>query len=138
MKYKNITGILFDYFETGSEGTIWAIQDEKHIDAKGMYSHEGTHYLKTGDYLSIYYPSDAWTPDPSRLCWEGKLALVTLYSTKLEQVGLAHYVKKHETGLEQLCLGGHWVHSLPANFDLALWYRIFCLNEKWVGVLTTT
>lgn len=47
-----IEGILFDWCETGTEGTIPAIQDVKYIDPEtGMWSYDGLIALK--DYHHI-------------------------------------------------------------------------------------
>jgi len=126
-----IKGTLAGWFETGSEGTYWTLQDEKHIDDKGMYSYEGMHVLKSGMQLVIHYPKS------DKVYWEGQLVLVPGYDPKLlKKLGLHYYVKKHPSGLKQLSLGGYWIHNLPVGFDLAIWYRIFFLDEGWTGTLT--
>jgi hypothetical protein len=54
-----LTGVLFLYSETGTEGGWWSFQDDRHIkggkDGKNvLWSYEGLHQLEDGDHLTIY------------------------------------------------------------------------------------
>lgn len=53
---KEIYGVAFAWAETGTEGFIWAVQDEKHIkhEGPGGWSYDGLNCLENGDYLEIY------------------------------------------------------------------------------------
>lgn len=135
-----VNGYLTDYFETGTEGTYWAIQDENYInkDSPYPYSHKGRHLIENKNHLTIYYP------DGGIICWEGVIRLEGLHyfkhSFKFKLLNYFDiYIKKHQTGIEQLNLGGLWVHSLPLNVDLALWFKIFVTDSgKWKAVLRKT
>jgi hypothetical protein len=129
-----IRGPLNGYFETGCEGTIWSLQDERHIDAKGRYSYEGTHHLRDGDHLTVYRKSAEL--DVEHLIWKGKLFFLDTWAC-LQHDYLKIYVRHHPYGkASQLCLYGHWIHKIPVNFDLAVWADIFLMDRaQYIGEL---
>ena len=129
-KPKKIKGILLGFFETGTEGTLWAIQDERFIDQNGMYDMAGLNILKDGDHLSIEAPGGG---EP---IWSGQLSLLGLHRAAghayLKQYIVAYPMNK---GYRQLNLAGRWVHSLPANVDLGLWALVFLGGKECRGEL---
>lgn len=51
---KDIKGLLRGYFETGTEGTLPAIQMYEHISEDGKsWSYEGLHIVEPGDHLIV-------------------------------------------------------------------------------------
>ena len=55
-KIKVVKGVLENYAETGTGGFYWSVQDENHIDDKGMYSYDGLNILspRTLQHMTIY------------------------------------------------------------------------------------
>ncbi|HQK38558.1 MAG TPA: hypothetical protein PLO52_00410 [Flavobacterium alvei] len=95
-------GVPFGWFETGTEGTIWAIQDEK--DASNKYwSYENLHIIKPGDRLKII----------------DKKTNEIVVDQDLQVV--------HSDG--KMNLYGFWCHWLPIGIDHKLWAQIF-LDEN--------
>lgn len=101
---KVITGIPFGWFETGTEGVIWAVQDENHINKEGFYSYEGLNCIKPGDHLKI--------------TMDGKY---TIFDDEVT-------VLKYTDG--DLSLAGNRIHWLPDNADLWQWAEVFLRHEK--------
>ena len=115
-----ITGTLCVHFETGSEGSSWMVLE----DHKTGW--DGAHYIRNGDNLKVEITSDGI----SVVLLDKKLEMLNTASA-LKHSYLKQYVKAHETGLKQLSFAGMWMHYLPVNVDLGLWYRIFYeLNDK--------
>lgn len=79
---ETLRGELFFHSETGTEGGLWAFQDEDFIvsvdDAElpspdeeaELYLYEGTHILENGDYLKIFDKEN-----PEEVVWEGEISL---------------------------------------------------------------
>ncbi len=65
-----LTGFCEFFFETGTEGSLWAFQDKKYISADVQYSYEGLHILKDGDQLTVYNPKDK-----TKVVWSGTISL---------------------------------------------------------------
>ena len=134
---KVIKGVLCNYFETGCEGTYWSVQDENHIDDKGMYDYEGLNILspRTLVHMTIY-GSD------NHMIYSGNPSLVNYHQLDItEDDSLAAYLKSvtYETGYTrtQFQLGNMWVHNLPADFDMDLWKDIFIINSgKYTAEVT--
>jgi hypothetical protein len=68
---RGIKGILEPFFETGTEGVIWSLQDEKHIGADGSYSYDGLNGLENGDFLKVF--NDAAR---KKVIWQGEIKLI--------------------------------------------------------------
>jgi len=66
-----VRGIVHAFCETGTEGTVWSVQDEKGISPDGKHwTYEGLNCLQDGDYLRIF--NDAARKN---LAWEGEIKL---------------------------------------------------------------
>ncbi len=112
-----IYGILDAFFETGTEGVLWALQDEKHIstDAKGnpAWSYDGLNILKNGDLLTVF-------ADNKRdvVLWRGVINLDP--NTNRQQfefvTGMTFTAQTYD---------GFYVHGLQSNVDLKMWTRFF-------------
>lgn len=124
-----IKGPLGTYFETGSEGSHWTIQDVNHIDAKGMYSYAGLHHLRLGSKLEIFYKETS--------LWKGTLHMIdTVQARRIRY--FKQYVKAYPFNpkFSQLCFNGRWIHRIPINIDLGLWHDVFLASEgKYTGEL---
>jgi hypothetical protein len=69
---RGIKGILEPFFETGTEGVIWSLQDEKHISADGKeWSYDGLNGLEDGDFLKVF--NDAAR---KKVIWQGEIKLI--------------------------------------------------------------
>jgi hypothetical protein len=66
-----IKGILEPFCETGTEGIVWSLQDEKHISADGkQWSYDGLNCLEDGDFLKVF--NDAAR---KKVIWQGEIKL---------------------------------------------------------------
>lgn len=67
-------GVLELFWETGTEGGYWALQDERFISNRGTekesYSFEGLRILRDGDVLTIFSREDK-----AKVVWEGVISL---------------------------------------------------------------
>jgi hypothetical protein len=102
---KEISGTTLAYFETGTEGVLWAIIDE----SVPQGSYEGLIILNNGDYLEIFNKNNEplfkgiidfdfkknWTPYP----------LNPKYG--------------------QQAIGGYWVHGVQKDIDPDTWLSWF-------------
>ena len=120
---KEHEGILFGFFETGCEGTIPALQEDGFADGD-EWSYEGLRYIDPGDYLTIY--------KDDKEVFSGKLKCVLSHEMEDKDpiidekdffAGWMRYPGNPELG--QLCINTRWVHWLPTNVDLKLWFDVF-------------
>jgi hypothetical protein len=123
-----IKGPLEEYFETGTEGVYWSIYDETKLpDKEGQYrSYDGLHIIRPGQHLAILYDgAEIWKGDPGLIgTWEAK-----------KHKYFKQYVKTQHL-CTQLSFGGMWIHYIPTNVDLGLWYRVFFSDSgKFTGIL---
>jgi len=133
-----VEGVLHGFFETGTEGTLYAIQDHKHIDDKGFYSYDGLHIIKPGDHLTIYHRI---TGDPKEILFNEKIKATykcdpdkPLFDKLGIVAGYKSYPANPSSG--QLHIGNYWVHWLPTNVDMLLWYKVFFSQDsEYTGVL---
>lgn len=126
-----IKGELFGWFETGSEGTSPALQKD------GTSSWDGFNLIDIGDYLII--------KKNEKILFEGVIEGIRseeraenteiIFQDKEKNIcaNWARYPLNPKYG--QLQLGGYWVHWLPTNIDLSLWYDILFTDETYIGVL---
>jgi len=112
---KQIKGVLHAFWETGTEGVYWALQDfeymiepsewQKSHGVDKAWDYGGLNILETGDWLTIIDPD-------GNTVWGGL-------------VSIDHTVRSY---------GRYWVHGMPDNFDKDTWYNIFVV-EKHTGIL---
>ena len=134
VKTKIIKGSLDSYFETGTEGVYWSLQED------GKTGYDGLVLLRPDlhiENMKIYYTKaikwvkDKPVPDKTpKLVWEGKLDLITSFKAPSHPY-FSQYIKQYPSGNgQQLSFGGMWVHHLPTNIDLGIWYKIFLNNNR--------
>ncbi|MEZ0225833.1 MAG: hypothetical protein ACAH83_14860 [Alphaproteobacteria bacterium] len=82
-----IRGVTHAFCETGTEGVIWSLQDEKHI-SNGQWSYAGLNCLEDGDFLKVF--NDAARKD---VLWEGEI--------KLKYPGTLEYNRGIQDGVDE-------------------------------------
>lgn len=114
MKYRYF-GKLYLFFETGTEGIIWAL-NKKSSDENTSY--EDIVYLRDGDLLEVY-------DDNANLFWRGHIDLE--YQTNWYQ-----YPFNPSSG--QQAVNGMWVNGLQRDVDPEFWMLMFSnsMNAKVV------
>lgn len=101
---KTIKGTLEAFWETGSEGVIWIINEE------GKKGYDGFNCIEEGDYLTIYSKK-------KKIVWEGLIECDRKTRYRKHPLNL-------DFGQQEVC--GYWVHWLPAGVaDLEKWARYF-------------
>lgn len=98
-----ITGVLEDFFETGTEGVVWSVYDE---DERG---YDGLHTIAEGDYLTIL-------DQLGRRRWAGQIRCD-------RQSGWKEYPLN--PGYGQPVALGHYVHWTQKGFKPDEWARFF-------------
>ena len=96
-------GELIDYFETGSEGVVWMIEDER------RHGREALEMICEGDHLTI-------EDQLGRMRWKGIISCD-------KKTGWQRYPLNPEYG--QQCALGHWVHWIQRGFTPDDWARFF-------------
>lgn len=110
-----IDGVLEAFAETGTEGIIWSIYDEKHNTADGKRQYSGLNSIKNGDILTVF--NDKARKD---VLWEGKVKLE--FETQ-KQAALFN------PNYKQQAVFGFWVHGLQEGMDAKQWAKMF-FDEK--------
>lgn len=82
-----IKGVAHAFCETGTEGVIWSLQDEKYISG-GQWSYDGLNCLEDGDFLKVF--NDAARKD---VLWEGEI--------KLKYPGTLEYNRGIQDGVDE-------------------------------------
>ena len=101
-KVEIFEGILEPFYETGTEGILWSIQEHKHIHSTGGYEngprwdYEGLKTLENGDQL-IVYKKDG--------------------SVEIE------YKINLDTSI--MTYNGYYVYGMPKSIDHTLWWKLF-------------
>jgi len=136
-------GIFFGWAETGTEGTEYCLQEYKHIIAEDNWSYAGLQLINPGDYLAIRdehgkkmfegLVEGTWEVDEDKpLLYEPG----GFFAGWLRRVNADPSYGILNPDFGQLCINGMWVHWLPTNIDLRLWWDIFFENSgKYVGKL---
>jgi hypothetical protein len=134
---KDIKGLLHGHFETGTEGTIPAIMMYEHISEDGSsWSYEGLHIVEPGDHLIVLKNGEeildvvlddyitSWDADDSTILADEPDLVAKWKRDPLNPI------------YGQLHINGFWVHWLPKNVDLRLWWDIFFeYPHKYDGIL---
>lgn len=121
---RKITGKLGNYFETGCEGVYWCLQEDGKTGWDGLIILTPKEpKLQKRKFKILYNDHEIW---------KGKIKWIHTWDARLHPY-FKQYVKKHGGG-SQLNFGGLWVHYLPTNIDLGLWYSACIANEgKYSG-----
>lgn len=98
-----ITGVLEDFFETGTEGVIWSVYDD---DNRG---YDGLHTIEEGDQLTI-------CDQLGHRIWSGIIRCD-------RKTGWKRYPLNPQYG--QPCALGHWVHWTQKGFKPDVWAKFF-------------
>lgn len=100
-----IKGKLDPFFETGTEGVMWAVTDE---DNDG---YESLHILRSGDHLAIYD-----TDDCTNLVWYGNIDFE--YERNNRPL-------PYNPGQFRQAVLGYWVHGLQKDVEPETWATWF-------------
>jgi hypothetical protein len=101
---KKIRGLGEAFWETGTEGVFWAVQDEAH-----PAGYDGLHILENGDYLTIFDRVDR-----SKILWRGEIILE-----------FESHRETNEYGYCGQAIFGRWVHGLQRTRDVEEWATYF-------------
>ncbi|TAL27243.1 MAG: hypothetical protein EPN97_17850 [Alphaproteobacteria bacterium] len=97
-----IRGVAHAFCETGTEGVIWSLQDEKHISPDGkQWSYDGLNCLEDGDFLRVF--NDAARKD---VLWEGEI--------KLKYPGTLEYNRGVQDGVDERSWAKMFFDEKPA------------------------
>lgn len=99
-----VNGILDPFFETGTEGVVWAVDDPR------KHGYDGLNYLENGDRLVVF------EVDGVTIRWEGKVGLE--YKRRWRP-----YPMNPEYGQQEVL--GMWVHGFQRDLDPEVWARMF-------------
>jgi hypothetical protein len=116
MTTKIFEGILFGWFETGTEGILWALQEHKYIYQTGglndgpHWDHKGLQVLRNGDRLKIY--------DENK---------ILLHDIVVDLDNTRQYKSLQQKNT-------YWVHGMQKSFHKEFWWNIFA-SEKCYGIL---
>jgi hypothetical protein len=94
---------LEPFFETGTEGVIWAVYED------GKQGYDGLNSLKDGDRLKIFASDDS-------ILWEGIVQLE--YKRRYRP-----YPLNPQYGQQEVL--GYWVHGFQENLDPEVWGKMF-------------
>lgn len=97
-------GKLSDWFETGSEGSFWILEEN------GVAGMAGVHFIKKGDHLKIISVS-------GQIVFEGVIEPDSVVSDTAEII-----YRNQPTSC------GRWIHWYQKGFDPDLWGSYFFLK----------
>jgi hypothetical protein len=106
-KPRIIEGTLFDFFETGTEGVLWAVIDDENL------GYDNLHFVEAGDHLTIL-------DQLGYKLWSGAI-------TCDRKAGWRRYPLNPKYG-QPLALG-HWVHWTQKGFKPDEWAGYFIRSE---------
>ena len=134
---KEIKGLLHGYFETGTEGTMPAIQEFEHISEDGKsWSYDGLHVIDPEDHLTIIgLDGEILFNDIVKgYLWKDNDDGKVFIDEPGFSAGWMSYPLNPNHG--QLQINGYWVHYIPTNIDIKLWWDVFFKNDgKYSGIL---
>jgi len=100
---RRFEGELIDFFETGTEGVIWMLEDDSRFGRAALEA------ICEGDHLMIL---DAL----GNIVWRGVIRCD-------KKIGFRPYPMNPEYG--QQCALGHWVHWIQEGFEPDEWAKFF-------------
>lgn len=101
-------GELFDWFETGLEGAVWALH------ADGMEGYAGLQVIEAGDHLTIL-------DQKKRVLWKG----VIVCDRKTGRIA-----RPFNPDFKQPQALGYWIHWTQKGFEPDNWAGFFIRPEK--------
>jgi len=104
-----INGVLHDWFETGTEGVIWALIDDDHPDG----DYDGLHVIHEGDHLTIL-------SETGQATWQGII--------KCDRKIGAIPRPTNPNYIQQAALGC-WVHWIQTGFEPDRWAEFFIRGD---------
>ncbi len=104
---KHYKGILFGWFETGTEGTVWTLQEN------GEKDYDGLQTIEEGDFLRIYNG-------------KGKVIFSNFITADLK-AGWKEYPKNPGHG--QPCALNRWVHWTQKGWKPDNWAMLFLKED---------
>jgi hypothetical protein len=112
---RTVRGDLVDYFETGTEGVIWTVDDEC------LHGREAMEVICEGDHLTVLDPMGL-------VVWKGVIRCD-------KKVGRRPYPINPKYG--QQCALGHWIHWVQKGFKPDAWAEFFIRAEydRFQGIL---
>ena len=131
---KEIVGKLHGYFETGLEGTCPAIMEQGHITLNN-YSLAGLYLIEPGDHLTIIKnDKEVFNGIIEAVVATGSHDGLSFINEPDLSAGWMRYPLNKEAG--QLYINTYWVHYIPTNIDLRLWWDVFFNNPyQYNGIL---
>jgi hypothetical protein len=105
---KVISGVLEDFFETGTEGVVWSVYDEDE------YGYDGLHTIDEGDHLTIFNQL-------GHRLWAGRIRCD-------RKSGWKRYLGNPRYG--QPCALGRWIHWTQKGFKPDDWARFFIRPKR--------
>ena len=103
-------GVLHFYSETGTEGAIWAFQDEKFMTSE-LWDGRGLHFLHNGDNLKILDKEDRET-----VLWQGTIDLTE--PTNFEEDVFGYWIHNTQKGTNKEQWGNWFINENPAQLEL--------------------
>lgn len=108
---KVFRGRLSNFFETGSEGTYWVLEQSDNNDVKELI------FLRTGDELTIRDENGA-----------------VIFNGLIAEDRSINLQRRPSTQVLQPVNNGHWVHWFQAGVDPDVWASWF-MTGKFTGIL---
>ena len=102
-----VYGTLDNFWETGTEGVLWAIEKAPSGLQKGA-SYDDLFILKEGDYLEIYDPDMLYAHKRHEVLWSGVIKKDTETNMVTNRNNPLH---------KQQQVSHYWVHWLQQDFD---------------------
>jgi hypothetical protein len=104
---KIFKGRLFDWFETGLEGLVWALEED------GKDGYDGLHVIEEGDKLTILGPR-------RRVLWKG-IIVCDRKTGRIPHPLIPSY--------KQQAACGFWIHWIQRGFKPETWAKFFIRPE---------
>ncbi|MDO3382412.1 hypothetical protein [Gilvimarinus algae] len=109
-----LTGLLIEYFETGTEGVMWALMQD------GKSGYEGLVLLEAGDHIEVFEIEGPKVYDG-----------IVVPDTSIGAM------QRPGSTLRQPVALGRWAHWIQSGFDADVWAGYFC-SGKYRGVIHKT
>lgn len=135
---RKLTGRLFDYFETGCEGVVWAIEVDPDQQGSRDLAYGRFEFVDPRDHLRITAPDGTtvfddiirpdwyrgWEPRPYQWHWIGKL-LAHAYIRRFVPTFLWHRMNRKGYFIGQATACGLWIHWTQRGWKAEAWARLF-------------